>query len=337
MWEQLLEGDFDQKESVKKRFEGEPSQESAEELNAGVGKLPALELRRSSCNCEGRSSGQTIEMEPQAVDQQARKIKAILIDTYMDSIFLCILEDRRDYVNYVNTKRIVLEHASKLIQELDGGSEDRRKLQKDVDKELSYYPPEPEKVDRSQDLQVILRFNEMYRERFHIDLIESRLRKQEGSSDHLPYRDSNGQVPENWTKVLQFADILKEIIDAMSGGVQPEAVSGLPCMDEERTMEVNMVVKPGDTSSLLMLLKSFFLVEIKWEFMTEESLNYFIDHFVKELQANPTTIDIVRVQGLWALGAWPQLNHPRVLVRLGKVGTWKCTSLGYRVGGCRNG
>ena len=42
---------------------------------------------------------------------------------------------------------------------------------------------------------------------------------------------SNGQVPENWTKALQFADILKEIIDAMSGGVQPGAISGLPRTD----------------------------------------------------------------------------------------------------------
>ena len=89
----------------------EPSQESAEELNAGVGKLPALELRRSSCNCEGRSSGQTIEMEPQAayqqelqaVDQQARKIKSILEAADMGGIIFQVF---LKYEDNVNMKRI---------------------------------------------------------------------------------------------------------------------------------------------------------------------------------------------------------------------------------------
>jgi hypothetical protein len=34
---------------------------------------------------------------------------------------------------------VVLEHANKLIQELDPESEERRKLQEDVDRELSRY------------------------------------------------------------------------------------------------------------------------------------------------------------------------------------------------------
>lgn len=88
----------------------EPSQESAEELNAGVGKLPALELRRSSCNREGRISGQTIEMEPQAadqqepqaVDQQARKIEAILKAPHSFIAEVCV--DLGDYGS--NMKRI---------------------------------------------------------------------------------------------------------------------------------------------------------------------------------------------------------------------------------------
>ena len=56
---------------------------------------------------------------------------------------------------------------------------------------------------------------------------------------------------------------------------------------------------------------------------TEESLNYFINNFVKDLQASPTTNDIVRIQGLWVLQAWGMSYLKTRLVQEGlqRVGT----------------
>jgi hypothetical protein len=45
---------------------------------------------------------------------------------------------------------------------------------------------EPEKLDWSRDLQVMQDFYKGYREKYHIEWVEGRLRKQEGSTDQLP-------------------------------------------------------------------------------------------------------------------------------------------------------
>jgi hypothetical protein len=42
---------------------------------------------------------------------------------------------------------------------------------------------------------------------------------------------SNVRCPESWSKIFEFSYILKEIIDALSKGVEPAGVSRLPGTD----------------------------------------------------------------------------------------------------------
>jgi hypothetical protein len=79
-----------------------PPQNSTPALGSSE-KLQALEQRRSICNREGSNSRQTSEMEPQAVDQQARKIQAIL---RADQDFKGFLDITRGWTEYQIVRRI---------------------------------------------------------------------------------------------------------------------------------------------------------------------------------------------------------------------------------------